>query len=211
MIKLKRTGFRLMGAVLFSFILCSASVSFATVIAEDSGAYSTPDDWDTVLSFSPIDLRHGAYYVIGLPDWMLSSGINVVFHGIYNENTEPNFLQVWLFDEPQRTGLAYAGEDGYSTTIPDWEAEYSATSLGVWSDVDGPATTNDVIFSITDRDLLASLANGGLFGLGIDPDCRFFGDEITVDVPVPEPITLLLFGSGLVGLAGFGRKKLIAK
>lgn len=54
------------------------------------------------------------------------------------------------------------------------------------------------------------IANGGTFALGFDPDCRYAnaGVSFIVDnpyTPVPEPGTLMLVGSGLLGIASWGR------
>ncbi len=53
----------------------------------------------------------------------------------------------------------------------------------------------------------------GAFAFGFDPDCHFStGFELDVYTSaVPEPGTLMLLGSGLIGLAGYGRKRLGAR
>ncbi len=195
--------------LLMVFILSLSTIANATMVEYSSGEYDTPEKYRTIGSHS-LNLSHGNYFIWGFDDltYDLNDGasINIVFHDVYNWAIEENLLSVYLFDNAPSLGWD-RGWDASDPNKPNWGAGgYEATLLGTWEDQDADATTNDVLFTTSDTALLSYLTNDGTFAIGIDPDCHFLGSGITVEVPVPEPATMFLFGACLASLAIFRRK-----
>ena len=154
------------------------------------------------------DLTHQQWYTWGIdfdvPVGETIIGSSLFFKNIRNWTTEENHLYANLLpgaDEGVLVGYDNQGGGNY----------YGASSnhlLFDWS-LGTVGQDKTYVFDSDDLDFLKISILDGNFGLGFDPDCHYWNDGIELRVetaPVPEPATMLLLGTGLIGLAGFRRK-----
>jgi len=157
-------------------------------------------------------------YILVLDDRKIYGGTAVVASSVHNIMTQGgsndpvsfqlNFSSLvdnFGFTRPKLTPDSSSG-----ITHPWWRAEaYDASNnllgsmgenhIGSYSDV--PAYTFTLPYSDIDHVIIKSNNVGEAFSAVLIDDIKFEG------TPIPEPATMLLLGSGLIGLAGFRRKK----
>lgn len=133
--------------------------------------------------YQEIKLEAGTYNL----DWM--------YHARTNNNDDDNGIEFFVTADTWDSGAPYLKPDSTDYFYYNSISKKDNTQISVWEQVSWS-------FTLTEN------ANYRLwFGAyGNDNTLGGFVDSVSLN-PVPEPTTMLLFGTGLIGLAGVVRRK----
>jgi hypothetical protein len=132
-------------------------------------------------------------------------------YGVYAQQAGSLTISVDYF----LSGVVGGDGDGYSAAgsgalLGIYEFSEDSDSGGDWMDISSNYGLNYFNEDGTLYATISGLEEGDMFNIFVGTAAYAFAKE-TAAPPVPEPATLILLGSGLIGVAGFGRKRYFKK
>ena len=211
---LKRITF---ASLLVGLVLGFASTASALPWTELGDAGMLPGSAQEVIGVGPLDSISGSFvqnYVVDM--YKIYIGVSNVFYAdvIQTAGPRPWSHQLFLFDS---NGVGIFGND--NTTGGAYLPSFSSLGPGIYYlatsqyNID-PGSIAGAIFPSTGGELVWVVNNSPVIGWGgtysprqASYTVRLSGVEFIAPAsPIPEPSTIFLLGSGLVGLVGLRRK-----
>jgi hypothetical protein len=206
----------------FFLAVCIVGLLMGFSASASAGTFSFSPS-DTVLG----DLDHNNYYKWAIKNWVLPSeeeikSATLTYYDIYDWIIETDdHLYTHLLNSVTGSywSTGWTSMSGYNTKTKvgtdsqnpgDYFSDQGYLFTPVWNDPGGGVNIGfDLSYSIPET--YFGWLTDGLFAFGIDPDCHYYNSKVELvivtgpsgsDIPeVPEPSTILLLGTSLIGLA----------